>query len=109
MTIVGDSTIPAEYITNTDEADALALDMTPEIGAGETVQSAANELTDMLSGVDVASSGFPTGASVAGNVVTQRFDARPLAIGSYRWIWNVTLNTGTVRSYRTILRVRGHD
>lgn len=109
MTIVADATIPPEYISNTDESDALALDMTPEIGVGETVQSAANELTDMLSGVDVAPTGFPTGATIAGNVVTQRFDARLLPVGSYRWIWNVTLNTGTVRSYRTILRVRGHD
>lgn len=109
MTMVGDSTSPSEYITNTDEVDALALDMTLEIGAGESVASAACELTNMATGLDVAPAGFPQAATVAANVITQRFDARPLAEGTYRWIWNATLNTGAVRSYLTVLRVRNHD
>jgi hypothetical protein len=46
---------------------------------------------------------------VASNVVTQQFDARELAPGHYEWIWNVTLNTGAVRSYRLLLRVENHD
>lgn len=109
MTIVDETTNPTTYITNTDETDALALDMTLEISAGESVASAACELTNMATGADVASTGFPFGATVAANVITQRFDARPLAEGAYRWIWNATLNTGAVRSYLTVLRVRNHD
>jgi hypothetical protein len=109
MTIIGDATIPPEYVTNTDESDALALNMAPEIGMGESVSSAVCELTGMATGEDAAALAYPAGATVTGNVVTQIFDARPLEVGSYRWIWNVTLNTGALRSYRTILRVRGHD
>lgn len=102
-------TSPAEYVTNTDEVDALALDMTPDLGVGESVASAVCELTSMATSADVAPTGFPGAATVAGNVVTQRFDARVLAAGVYRWIWNVTLNTNAVRSYKMTLTVRNHD
>lgn len=108
-TVVTDVTSPQEYVTNTDEVDALALDVTPELGVGETVLSAACELMRMDSGADVAAAGFPTPAVPAGNVITQGFDARNLSPGPHRWIWNVTLNTGAVRSYRTLLRVTSHD
>lgn len=109
MTIVDDSTNPSTYITNTDETDALALDVALELGLAESVGSAVCELVNMSSDLDVTSDGFPASATVAGTVVTQRFDARPLTEGPYRWVWNVTLNTGAVRSYLTILRVRNHD
>jgi hypothetical protein len=46
---------------------------------------------------------------VLSNVVTQQFDARGLTPGRYDWIWNVTLNTGAVRSFLTSLRVENHD
>jgi S1-C subfamily serine protease len=109
MTVVGDSTLPSEYVTNTDESDALALDMAAELGTGESVASAACELTSLNTGANAAVMGFPAGATVTSNVVTQVFDARGLSEGPYRWIWNVTLNTGAIRSYLTILRVRNHD
>jgi hypothetical protein len=105
----GVATSPAEYITNTDESDALALDVAAEIGLTETVVSAACELRTAYTREDVTGTAFTLPATVATTVVTQRFDARGLTAGHYEWIWNVTLNTGAVRSYRTLLRVENHD
>lgn len=111
-TITAAITTPSEYITNTDETDALSLDMAAELTGAEAVASAACELRDLTTDVDAlvaAPTAFPAVATAALNVVTQRFDARVLAPGRYSWIWNVTLNTGAVRSYRTVLRVVDHD
>jgi hypothetical protein len=105
----GVATSPSEYITNTDETDALALDVTAELAVGESVADAACELLRVLTREDVSSTAFPTGAAVVGNVVTQRFDARVLASGHYQWNWNCTLNTGAVRSFTTTLKVENHD
>src|SRR3954464_5614276 len=105
----GVATDPGEYITNTDETDALALDVTAELSGSEAVTSAACELHHVLTHEDVTSTAFTLGATVLVNVVTQQYDARNLAPGRYDWIWNVTLNTGAVRSFLTSLRVENHD
>lgn len=102
-------TSPSEYITNTDETDALALNVAAELAQGESIASAACELRRTVTREDVTQTGFPQPAQVASSVVTQRFDARVLAWGHYEWIWNITLNTGAVRSYSTLLRVDNHD
>lgn len=103
------ATLPAAYATNTDETDALALNMTNELAVGETVASAACELRRRDDNTDVTATGLSIPATVADPVVTQRFDARVLEPGPYWWIWNVTLNTGAVRSYRTAFNVESHD
>lgn len=107
--MTGVATSPGEYITNTDETDALALDLSAELAMDETVVSAVSELRLMVNRVAAPSGAFPVGATVAGNVVMQQFDARVLSPGHYEWIWNVTLNTGAIRSYATTLNVQNHD
>lgn len=102
-------TNPYEYVTNTDETDALALNVVPDLTGSESVQSAACELHKTYTREDVTATGMPQGAAVASNVVTQGFDARGLTPGHYQWIWNVTLNTGAIRSYESLLRVENHD
>jgi hypothetical protein len=93
----GVATSPDEYITNTDEVDALALDVTAELRGTEAVASAACELHRVLTHEDVTASAFLATATVLSNVVTQQFDARSLSPGRYDWIWNVTLNTDACR------------
>jgi hypothetical protein len=105
----GVATSPSEYITNTDETDALALNASAELSASESVTNAACELRDLYTRVTPAGQFFPSGATVASNVVTQPYDARVLAPGRYEWIWTLTLNTGAIRSYRTLFRVENHD
>jgi hypothetical protein len=102
-------TSPSEYTTNTDEYDALGLNVAPDLTGTESVAAALCEMRAAYTREDVTESGFPQLASVASNVVTQQFDARELVPGHYEWIWNVTLNTGAVRSYRLLLRVENHD
>lgn len=103
------ATSPSEYTTNTDETDALALDVSADLTSPEAVTDAACELRSSYARIDVSSTGLPVVATVASNVVTQHFDARVLEPGHYDLIWNVTLNTGAVRSYRTTLKVEDHD
>lgn len=102
-------TSPSEYTTNTDEYDSLALDVSGDLGVGETIASAECELRSAYARVDVTEAGFPSAAVPASPTVTQAFDARLLAPGHYEWIWNVTLNTGAIRSYRLLLKVENHD
>lgn len=102
-------TSPADYPTNTDESDALAFNMGAELGSGESIASAACELWRLEDHEDVSAVGFPSGATITTTVVTQPFDARVLTPGPHHWIWKVTLNTGAVRSYRTVLHVENHD
>jgi hypothetical protein len=106
---IGGVTLPSEYPTNTDETDALALDVSPELGQSESVASAVCELRDLYTRAAAPAAAFPSSATVATNVVTQRFDARELTPGRYEWIWNCTLNTGAVRSFKTVLLVEDHD
>lgn len=103
------ATSPSEYITNTDETDALALDITAELTGTEAVATAVCELRQVYTREDVSATGVSVGATVLSNVVTQRFDARGLAPGRYQLVWNVTLNTGAIRSYETLLIVQNHD
>lgn len=103
------ATSPSEYITNTDERDALALDVTNELTGVEAVAEAVCEMRSAYTREDAPSGAFPLAATIASNVVTQQFDARVLTPGHYEWIWNITLNTGAVRSFRTLLRVENHD
>jgi hypothetical protein len=105
----GVATSPSEYITNTDETDALALDVAADLGVGESVGSAACELRNSYTRQAAPGGAFPQAATVASNVVTQQFDATVLAPGHYEWIWNVTLNTGATRSYSLVLKVLDHD
>lgn len=105
----GVATSPAEYITNTDEVDALALNATADLTGTEAVASAACELRDAYTRDPAPGGAFPSVATVASNVVTQQYDARVLTPAHYEWIWNLTLNTGAVRSYRTLLKVENHD
>jgi hypothetical protein len=104
-----DVTSPAEYVTNTDEVDALALNVAADLTGSETVATAQCEMRGAYSRTEVTVIGFTSPATVNSNVVTQAFDARGLAPGHYEWIWNVTLNTGAIRSYRTLLKVESHD
>ncbi len=106
---VGVATSPSEYITNTDETDALALDVAADLGAGESVASAECELRSAYTRLAAPAGAFPQAATVASTVVTQRFDATVLTPGQYEWIWNATLNTGATRSYRLLLKVENHD
>lgn len=108
-TVITDVTSPLEYITNTDEVDMLALDVSPDLAVGETVASAVCELVRMDTNADASDIGFPSPATILANVVSQQFDARLLSPVPHRWIWNVTLNTASIRSYRTLLRVTSHD
>lgn len=105
----GVATDPAEYITNTDEIDWLAFDATNDLTGSEAVVSAACELRTVHERIDAPAAAFLTPATQASNVVTQKFDATVLAAVHYEWIWKLTLNTGAVRSYRTVLRVENHD
>lgn len=105
----GVATSPSEYITNTDEVDALALNVAADLAVGESATSATCEMRSVYLREAAPSGAFPAGATVASNVVTQQFNATVLTAGHYEWIWNVTLNTGAVRSYRTLLRVENHD
>lgn len=105
----GVATSPSDYITNTDEVDALALNVAADLGLTESVATAACELRQAYTREAAPPAAFPVAATVAANVVTQQFDATVLAQGHYEWIWNVTLNTGAMRSYKTLLRVENHD
>ena len=102
-------TSPGSYRTNTDEVDALSLNVAAELSGAEAAVSAVCELVDYSTGTDVTATAFSGAAAVNSNVVTRTFDARSLPAGVYRWVWNVTLNTAAVRSFVTVLYVESHD
>jgi hypothetical protein len=108
-TTVTTRTRPYEYVTNTNETDALGFNPTAELTGTEAVASASCELRQVYTREDVSATGMSVAATVLANVVTQRYDARGLAPGHYQWLWNITLNTGAIRSYETLLIVENHD
>lgn len=96
------ATDPPTYTTNTKELDELSLTFASDLGEGESVASAVCTLIRADTGAS-APTGLNGAAEVASPVVTQGFDARNLSQGTYRLIWDATLNTGAHRAAFTLL------
>lgn len=95
-------TVPAYFELASPETIPLAIDVTNQLGQGDTIQSASFKITDINSGVDLSSTMLSGNPAIAGNVITQVVKAA--ASGEqYYLVGTFTVGANKILSFRTRL------